>query len=78
MKSTFIIATAALALVAPVSLFAQQSAGSLTRAEVRKELVQLERVGYNRRDWNHYPDNIQAAQRRVDAQRVSATDTRSE
>ncbi|MEM5327053.1 DUF4148 domain-containing protein [Paraburkholderia sp. JHI2823] len=58
----------AAAVVVPVVSFAQSSE-PLTRAQVRAELVQLEKAGYNpAADYNDYPQNIQAAQARVDAQ----------
>ncbi|WP_244815331.1 DUF4148 domain-containing protein [Caballeronia sp. Lep1P3] len=49
--------------------------GALTRAEVKAQLVQLERAGYNpASDHTTYPANIQAAQARLDAsQGVAAT-----
>jgi hypothetical protein len=60
------------ALAAPAVSFAQQSHGSVTRAQVRAELVQLEKAGWrpamgmgNNPD---YPAGIQAAEARVAAQ----------
>jgi len=65
----------AVALVAPVAAFAQSNQ-PLTRDQVRADLVRLEQAGYNPRDWQHYPENIQAAQQRVNAQQgVAQTDT---
>ncbi|WP_027817685.1 DUF4148 domain-containing protein [Paraburkholderia bannensis] len=61
----------AVAMVAPVAAFAQASQANqpLTRAQVQAELVQLEKAGYTpARNDLHYPDDIQAAQARVDAQ----------
>ena len=56
------------ALAAPTFAFAQNN-GPVTRAEVRAELVQLERAGYNpTSDQTQYPTNIQAAEARVAAQ----------
>jgi hypothetical protein len=57
------------ALVAvPVVSFAQSSQ-PLTRAQVRAELVQLEKAGYNPAgDYTNYPQNIEAAEARVNAQ----------
>jgi hypothetical protein len=56
------------AFAAPSFAFAQNNA-PLTRAQVRAELVQLERAGYNPgADEIDYPDNIQAAEARVAAQ----------
>jgi hypothetical protein len=63
------IAAIALALAAPVASFAQANQ-PLTRAEVRAQIVQLEKAGYNPNVVNdaRYPADIQAAQARVDAQ----------
>jgi uncharacterized protein DUF4148 len=63
------------ALAAPTFAFAQSADtnGSLTRAEVKAQLVQLEKAGYNPAgDQVNYPQNIQAAQARVDAQNAQA------
>jgi len=53
------------ALAAPAFAFAQDN-GPITRAQVRAELVQLEKAGYNpgAKDTN-YPQRIQAAEQRV-------------
>ncbi|SAK53520.1 membrane protein [Caballeronia arationis] len=60
------------ALAAPTFAFAQNKA-PVTRAEVRAELVQLERAGYNpSTDRVNYPQNIQAAQARVNAEQGNA------
>jgi type IV secretory pathway VirB9-like protein len=42
----------------------------LTRAEVRAQLIQLEKAGYNPATANdtNYPQDLQAAERRVEAQ----------
>jgi hypothetical protein len=63
------------ALAAPTFAFAQSSDNSpVTRAEVKAQLVQLEKAGYNPSgDQINYPANIQAAQARVDAQNQAAT-----
>jgi hypothetical protein len=56
------------ALAAPGFAFAQSN-GPVTRAQVRAELVQLERAGYNPAgDRTQYPVNIQAAEQRVAAE----------
>jgi len=62
------------ALAAPAFARAADN-GPLTRAEVKAQLAQLERAGYNpASDHTTYPANIQAAQARVDAaQGVSAS-----
>ncbi|SMG58142.1 DUF4148 domain-containing protein [Paraburkholderia susongensis] len=68
MKTLISAVAIAAALVAPVASFAQSSQ-PVTRAQVRAELVQLEKAGYNPvGDYMNYPANIQAAQARVDAQ----------
>jgi D-alanine-D-alanine ligase-like ATP-grasp enzyme len=55
-------------LIVPAVSFAQTSNGPVTRAEVRAELVQLERAGYQPAAKQiHYPDEIQAAEQRVQA-----------
>jgi len=61
-------AAALAALVAPAASFAQ-SQSTITRAQVRAELVQLQQVGYRVGDGDnaHYPDAIQAAQAKVAA-----------
>ncbi|WP_042303390.1 DUF4148 domain-containing protein [Paraburkholderia kururiensis] len=55
-------------LAAPLASFAQSNQ-PVTRAQVRAELVQLEKAGYNpAADRVDYPADIQAAQQRVAAQ----------
>ncbi|MFK4443482.1 hypothetical protein ABH944_003859 [Caballeronia udeis] len=63
------------AVVAIPAVSFAQSNESLTRADVRAQLIQLEKTGYNPAgDQTQYPQNIQAAQARVDAANgVSAT-----
>lgn len=57
------------ALVAPSFAFAQNN-GPVTRAQVRAELVQLQKAGYNpSEDRVNYPQDLQAAQARVNAER---------
>ena len=62
------IAVAAL-LIAPALAFAQ-STTTVTRAQVRAELVQLEAAGYKpaANDQTGYPSDVQAAETRVLAQ----------
>jgi hypothetical protein len=68
MKTLISAVAIAAALVVPVASFAQASQ-PVTRAQVRAELVQLEKAGYNPvSDDADYPANIQQAQARVDAQ----------
>ncbi|SAK49681.1 membrane protein [Caballeronia temeraria] len=63
------IAAVALAFAAPVASFAQSNQ-PLTRAEVREQIVQLEKAGYNPGvvSDSKYPADIQAAEARVSAQ----------
>jgi len=68
MKTLISAVVVAAALVAPVASFAQSNQ-PVTRAQVRAELIQLEKAGYNPAgDHSDYPVNLQTAQARVDAQ----------
>ena len=72
MKTLISAVVVAAALVAPIASFAQSNQ-PVTRAEVRAQLVQLEKAGYNPNgDQIDYPANLQAAQARVDAQNGTA------
>jgi hypothetical protein len=70
MKALVPAVVLASAFAAPVVSFAQQSNEPVTRAQVRAELVQLEKAGYNpaNADETDYPADIQAAEARVAAQ----------
>jgi Domain of unknown function (DUF4148) len=68
MKSLIEAAVVAALIAAPLAAFAQ-SEQPLTRAQVRADLVQVEKAGYNPMDWIHYPENIQAAEARVAAEK---------
>lgn len=61
------ILSSATLLVAAPSLAQGDTANSapVTRAQVKAELRELVNAGYNPRDWYHYPENIQAAERVV-------------
>ena len=72
MKSLIEAAVIAALIAAPLATFAQSSQ-PVTRAEVRAQLVELERAGYNPRDWMNYPANIQAAEARVAAEKGDAS-----
>lgn len=74
MKSLIKAVAIALVLSAPIVSFAQSSE-PVTRAQVRADLVQVEKAGYNPLDWMHYPENIQAAEARVAAQKGAAAET---
>ncbi|MEX3935271.1 DUF4148 domain-containing protein [Paraburkholderia phymatum] len=68
MKSLIKAVALAAVLAVPVASFAQSSQ-PVSRAQVRAELVQLEKAGYvpsNSSD-TQYPANIQAAQAKVQA-----------
>ncbi|MFD1555744.1 DUF4148 domain-containing protein [Paraburkholderia silviterrae] len=69
MKSLIQAVALAAALIVPVASFAQSN-GPVTRAQVRAELVQLEKAGYSPARGNdpHYPDDILAAEAKVAAQ----------
>lgn len=70
MKSLIYAVVAASVLSAPLVSFAQEASnGPLTRAQVREQLVQLEKAGYNPAAADpYYPNDIQAAEQRVAAQ----------
>ncbi len=71
MKALIYTAAAVIMLSAPAIAFAQQSNSTVTRAQVRAELAELESVGYNPNDWINYPENIQAAEQRLAAKRAA-------
>lgn len=60
----------AAAIAFPVAAHAQEFGSTVTRAQVRAELVQLENVGYRpgRANDPHYPADIQAAGAKVASQ----------
>jgi hypothetical protein len=70
MKKFACLALAACALASPVLAFAQSATGPLTRAQVRAELIELERAGYrpSTADDATYPEDIQAAEAKVASQ----------
>jgi hypothetical protein len=68
-------AVVAAAFAIPAVSFAQQ-AQPLTRAQVRAELIQLEQAGYSpTNDDVNYPQNLQAAEQRVEQQRLANSNT---
>lgn len=73
MKSLIQAVVVAAVLVAPIASFAQSNQ-PVTRAQVRAELVQLEKAGYNpsRSADTNYPSDILAAEARVAAQSDAA------
>ncbi|MFL9931092.1 DUF4148 domain-containing protein [Paraburkholderia sp. RL18-103-BIB-C] len=71
--------TIAAAIAFPVAGYAQESSSTVTRAEVRAELVQLEGVGYRPGQANdpHYPADIQAAEAAVASQKAAGSNVSS-
>lgn len=69
MKSLIQAVVVAVALAAPVAVFAQTNA-PVTRAQVRAELIQLEQTGWRPAAGAdpHYPEDIQAAEAKVAGQ----------
>ena len=67
MKTPFGPLALSLIITVPTVAFARTSNDSVTRAQVRSELVQLEHAGY-RPSKTHYPADIQAAEARAAAQ----------
>ncbi len=68
LKSLAVAAVVAL----PVLSFAQSNA-PVTRAEVRQQLIDLQKAGYNpAADTTQYPQNIQAAEARISAGKAAA------
>ena len=72
MKSIIKTAVLAALIAAPLASFAQSNQ-PVTRAEVREQLAQLEKAGYNPNDWMHYPENIQRAEDIVAQQNAGNT-----
>jgi hypothetical protein len=70
-RTVFIAGLIAGSFAAPAASFAQSSQ-PVSRAQVRAELTQVERAGYDPRDYVHYPENIQAAEAKVEAQSATA------
>ncbi|RQH04750.1 DUF4148 domain-containing protein [Paraburkholderia dinghuensis] len=76
MKSLIAAALAATVLAAPALSFAQQSQQPVTRAQLRAELADLEKVGYKPGLASpYYPQDIQAAMARVAANKDAAQAT---
>jgi hypothetical protein len=73
---TFLCGLLAAASLIPVTVFAQQANGPVTRAEVRHELAQLESVGYKPSTHDaDYPQALMSAEAKVaamDAQQHTA------
>ncbi|WP_206996438.1 DUF4148 domain-containing protein [Trinickia mobilis] len=71
MKSITRAVIVAAVISAPVVSFGQSSP-QVSRAEVRAELAELEKAGYDPHEWINYPENLQAAEAKVSAQRAMA------
>jgi hypothetical protein len=71
MKQIFVTAALALLASSPIASFAQ-TAAPLTRAQVRAELANLERAGYNPiPDDVEYPARLQKAEARLQADQMA-------
>jgi hypothetical protein len=70
MSTRHLAVAIAAAIVFPVAGYAQEASSTVTRAQVRAELVQLESVGYwpGRANDPHYPADIQAAEAAIASQ----------
>jgi len=68
MKRMIKLIAGSVAVAMPALCFAQHSNPALTRPQVREQLIQLERAGYNpaRKD-NTYPTDVLSAEARVSA-----------
>lgn len=73
MKNLLKVAALVAAIAMPLTSFAQTTQ-PVTRAQVKAELVQLEKAGYHPWDFSDtdYPDKIQAAEAKVAAQNQQA------
>ena len=71
MNTRYFAVAIAAAIAFPVAGYAQESSSTITRAQVRAELIQLESVGYQpgRANDPHYPADIQAAEAAVASQK---------
>ncbi|AQV94273.1 DUF4148 domain-containing protein [Cupriavidus necator] len=69
MKSMINALIAASVVATPVVAFAEQSSAPVTRAQVRAELAQLQKAGYQAAaPGPYYPANLQTAMARVAGQ----------
>ena len=72
---TLVVATA---LAFPIASHAQETPSTVTRAQVRAELVQIEKAGYRPGNNDpHYPGDVQAAEARISAQRNTTANVES-
>ncbi|MBN3856505.1 MULTISPECIES: DUF4148 domain-containing protein [unclassified Paraburkholderia] len=71
MKSLLGAALLAAVVAVPAVSYAQSQQQPVTRAEVRAELAQLRAAGYDPNDWMHYPQNVQAAEQKIAAEKAN-------
>ncbi|CAB3766944.1 DUF4148 domain-containing protein [Paraburkholderia humisilvae] len=76
MKNKLVVSLVALAL-APAMTFAQ-SQSTVTRDQVRAELIELQQVGYRGDTQAYYPANIQEAESRVAERTAQASKARGD
>ena len=79
MNTRYFAVAIAAAIAFPVAGYAQESSSTVTRAQVRAELIQLESVGYQpgRANDPHYPTDIQAAEAAVAARKGAESNVAS-
>ncbi|MFL9875661.1 DUF4148 domain-containing protein [Paraburkholderia megapolitana] len=69
---------AATALAFPIASHAQETSSGLTRAQVRADLVQIEKAGYRPgQNDRYYPTDIQAAEAKLAATNGTSVNTDS-
>ncbi|KVT44906.1 DUF4148 domain-containing protein [Burkholderia ubonensis] len=75
MKKIALLALVFGIVISSASTFAQSASAPLTRAQVRADLIRLERAGYNpsTSDEATYPADIQAAEAKAAAQDAAAS-----
>ncbi|KVA29019.1 DUF4148 domain-containing protein [Burkholderia ubonensis] len=76
MKKIALLALTFGVVISSTSTFAQSASAPLTRAQVRADLIRLERAGYNpsANDDANYPADIQAAEAKAAAQDAASSD----
>ncbi|AOI72864.1 DUF4148 domain-containing protein [Burkholderia ubonensis] len=76
MKRIALLALTFGVVISSTSTFAQSASAPLTRAQVRADLIRLERAGYNpsANDDANYPADIQAAEAKAAAQDAASSD----
>ncbi|WP_431823105.1 DUF4148 domain-containing protein [Burkholderia sp. F1] len=79
MKKIALLALTLGVVISSTATFAQSVPAALTRAQVRADLIRLERAGYNpsANDEASYPADIQAAEARAAAQDAAGSDQKA-